>query len=234
MVLTPRFQGGTRRHTLKRRHLGLIFLTTAAWPGPRVSGHPTTAEERLDVTTNEPIMASVAGRYASALFELAQDENRVSEVEKDLGTFLSLFDESEDLRRMVRSPIIDSEQQSKAILALFEKAGIGQLTGNFFKLITRNRRLFAAPDMVRAFQSLAAKARGEVTADVASAQPLNDEQVAALKAKLKETIGKDVQLSLRVDPSLLGGLVVKVGSRMVDGSLRTKLANLKAALASSA
>lgn len=186
------------------------------------------------MTTNEPIMASVAGRYASALFELAQDENKVAEVEKDLATFLSLYDESDDLRRVVRSPVIDADQQAKALNALFQKANIGALAGNFFQLIAKNRRLFAAPDMVRAFQSLAARARGEITADVTSAHPLSDGQVAALKAKLKDSMGKEVKLAMRVDPSVLGGLVVKVGSRMVDGSLRTKLANLKAALASSA
>lgn len=185
------------------------------------------------MTTNEPIMASVAGRYASALFELADDENNVATVEKDLATFLSLYDESEDLRRVVRSPVIDADQQGRALGALFDKAGIGQLTQNFFKLITKNRRLFAAPDMARAFQTLAARSRGEVSADVTSARALNDEQIAALKARLKEGMGKDVQLSLRIDPSLLGGLIVKVGSRMVDGSLRTKLANMRAALAGS-
>jgi F-type H+-transporting ATPase subunit delta len=186
------------------------------------------------VTTNEPIMASVAGRYASALFELADDENNVAGVEKDLAAFLSLYDESEDLRRVVRSPVIAADEQARALGSLLEKAEFGQLTQNFFKLITQNRRLFAAPDMARAFQSLAAKSRGEVSADVTSARALSDEQVAALKAKLKESMGKDVQLSLRVDPTLLGGLIVKVGSRMVDGSLRTKLANMRAALAGSA
>jgi F-type H+-transporting ATPase subunit delta len=175
-------------------------------------------------------MASVAGRYASALFELAKDEQKIDEVEKDLKTFQALYDESEDLRRMVRSPVIASDDQSRALDALLTKAGVGGLTGNFFKLIARNRRLFSAADMVRAFRALAARARGEVSAEVASAHPLSDAQTAELKAALKATVGKDVTLSTRVDPSLLGGLVVKIGSRMIDSSLKTKLASLKVAM----
>jgi F-type H+-transporting ATPase subunit delta len=184
----------------------------------------------LDVATEEPIVAGVAGRYAAALFDLAQEQNKISEVEQDLVKFQQLYDESADLVRLVRSPVIASEDQAKALSAVLDKAGAGALSKNFFSLVARNRRLFAAPDMVRAFQALAAKARGEVTASVTSAHPLTDEQAAALKAALKETVGKDVTLSAKVDPSLIGGLVVKLGSRMVDSSLKTKLANLSLSL----
>lgn len=176
-------------------------------------------------------MASVAGRYASALFDLAKDENKIDEVEKDLGAFQALFNESDDLARMVRSPVISSDDQSRALVAVLEKAGAGALTTNFFKLIAKNRRLFAAEDMARAFKALAARHRGEVTAEVASAHVLSDDQVAELKSVLKASVGKDVTLSTKVDPSLLGGLVVKIGSRMIDSSLKTKLANMKAAMA---
>jgi F-type H+-transporting ATPase subunit delta len=172
----------------------------------------------------------VAGRYAAALFELAKESAKVSEVEADLGKFQSLLDISDDLRRMVRSPVIPGEEQGKAIVALLQKAGIGGLAANFFKLIAENRRLFAAQDMIKAFLLLAAKERGEVTAEVTSAAALNDAQVTALKDTLKASVGKDVTLATKVDPSLLGGLIVKVGSRMIDSSLRTKLQNLKVSL----
>jgi F-type H+-transporting ATPase subunit delta len=182
------------------------------------------------VATEEPIVAGVAGRYAAALFDLAQEQNAISEVEQDLVKFQQLYDESADLARLVRSPVIAAEDQSKALSAVLDKAGAGALAKNFFSLVARNRRLFAAPDMVRGFQALAAKARGEVTASVTSAHPLTDEQAAALKAVLKETVGKDVTLSTRVDASLIGGLIVKLGSRMVDSSLKTKLSNLSLSL----
>ena len=175
-------------------------------------------------------MASVAGRYASALFDLAKEENKIAEVEKDLSTFQALLAESDDLGRLVRSPVISSDDQSRAIDAVLVKAGVATLTGNFFKLIAKNRRLFAAADIARAFKALAARDRGEVSAEVASAHVLSDEQVTELKATLKASVGKDVTLSTKVDPSLLGGLVVKIGSRMIDSSLKTKLANMKAAM----
>lgn len=186
------------------------------------------------MATNEPIMASVAGRYASALFELASEQNAVAEIERDLTNFQSLLDESDDLNRLLESPVLSTEEQGDAIAAVVAKMDASQTTQNFFKLITQNRRLHVAGDVVRAFRALASKARGEVAAEVISASELTDEQVASLKATLKESVGKDVQLTANVDPSLLGGLVVKIGSRMVDSSLRTKLANMKAALTSSA
>lgn len=183
------------------------------------------------MATDEPIMASVAGRYASALFDLAKDEKKIAEVEKDLTTFQALFNESDDLARLVRSPVIASDDQGRALDAVLAKAGVSGLTSNFFKLIAKNRRLFAAIDMARAFKALASRDRGEVSAEVSSAHALSDEQVAELKATLKASVGKDVTLSTIVDPSLFGGLIVKIGSRMIDSSLKTRLANMKAAMA---
>lgn len=182
------------------------------------------------MATDDPMMASVAGRYAAALFDLAGESNKVSEVEADLGKIQSLLDMSEDLRRLVKSPLYKAGDQSAAISAVLAKAGIGSVAANFVKLIARNRRLFALEDMIKGFRTLAAKSRGETSAEVSSAVALSDEQVAELKATLKAAVGKDVQLDTRVDPSLLGGLVVRVGSRMIDSSLRTKLANLKTSL----
>src|SRR5690606_10240566 len=132
--------------------------------------------------------------------------------------------------RLVKSPVIAADDQVRALSSVLDKAGVGGLAKNFIGLVARNRRLFAAPDMVRAFLALAAKARGEVTAEVVRAYPLSGAQAAALKAQLKETVGKDVTLAAKVDPSLIGGLIVKLGSRMVDSSLRTKLSSLSLSL----
>lgn len=184
----------------------------------------------FDVATDQPMMAGVAGRYASALFELARESNKLADTEADLAKFERLLAASEDLRRMVRSPVFTAEEQTRAIGAVLEKAGIGGLAANFFKLIAANRRLFVASDIIRAFRELAARSRGEVTAEVASATPLGAAHLAELEKALAASVGKEVKLETRVDPALLGGLVVKIGSRMIDSSLRTKLSGLKTAL----
>ena len=183
-----------------------------------------------DVATNDTIVEGVAGRYASALFDLANETSKTSDVEGDLVKFQELLDESPDLLRVVRSPVIGSGDQSRAIAAVLNKVGIGGLTANFLKLVTANRRLFVIQDIIKVYRALSAKARGEITAEVTSAFALNDGQVTALKETLKASVGKDVTLQQRVDPSLLGGLIVKVGSRMIDSSLKTKLQNMKVAL----
>ena len=183
-----------------------------------------------DVATNDTIVEGVAGRYASALFDLANETSKTSDVEGDLVKFQELLDESPDLLRVVRSPVIGSGDQSRAIAAILNRVGIGGLTANFLKLVTANRRLFVIQDIIKVYRALSAKARGEITAEVTSAFALNDGQVTSLKDMLKASVGKDVTLQQRVDPSLLGGLVVKVGSRMIDSSLKTKLQNMKVAL----
>lgn len=182
------------------------------------------------MAAGDAIVEGMAGRYAAALFDLAKDAKQVPEVEAGLTKFQSMLDDSEDMRRMVRSPVISTEDQSKALGVIMEKAGISGLAANFFKLIASNRRLFAAADMIKGFKALAAQTRGEVTAEVTSAAKLSDAQVTELKKTLKDSVGKDVTLNTRVDPTLLGGLVVKVGSRMIDSSLKTKLQNLKVVL----
>jgi F-type H+-transporting ATPase subunit delta len=172
----------------------------------------------------------MAGRYATALFELALESRKLKDVEADLNTFKDLLAGNADLRRLVRSPVFSAEQQQRAVAAIAKKAKIGGVTANFLELIAKNRRLFAVADMIRAFAALAAAHRGEVTADVTSANALSPEQTKALMGSLKSVLGKDVQLAAHVDPALLGGLVVKVGSRMIDTSLRTKLDNLQYAM----
>ena len=176
------------------------------------------------------MMASMAGRYAAALFELAKEQKQLDQVERDVATFQALLEASPELNRLVRSPVIAAEAQARALDAVLAKIGISGFTGNFLKLLVRNRRLFAVADMLRAFLSLLARERGEVSADVASAHPLSGEQMQVLADSLKASIGRNVQIRTRVDPNLLGGLIVKVGSKMIDSSLRTKLNNLKVAM----
>lgn len=173
-------------------------------------------------------MASVAGRYASALFDLANDDRKLPDVEQDMLRVEQLIIDNPDLARMVRSPVFSADEQGKAIGAIAARAALAPLTGNFLKLLARNRRLFVLTDIIKAFRGIVARHRGEVTADVVSAHPLNDGQLAALTDTLSGTAGgKKVRISTSVDPALLGGLVVKMGSRMIDSSLKTKLNTLK-------
>jgi F-type H+-transporting ATPase subunit delta len=182
------------------------------------------------VTDRTSSVSGVAERYASALFDLALEESSIDRIEGELQSLTRLLDESADLRRLVESPVFSAEEQERAIGAVANNAGIGGLAGNLLRLVARNRRLFALPGIVKAFREMAARHRGEVTAEVASAHPLSDAQVGALKAALKEKLGKDVMLETRVNPALLGGLVVKVGSRMIDTSLRSRLMTVKTQL----
>ncbi|NJM55886.1 MAG: F0F1 ATP synthase subunit delta [Verrucomicrobiae bacterium] len=186
------------------------------------------------MANDEPMTASVAGRYASALLELAQDQKSVPAVEADLNRFDAMLQASADLMAFVRSPILSVDDQVRALSAVLSRAGISGTAGNFLLLVARNRRLFAVGDMIKTFRTLAARARGEASAEVTSAMALSDAQMMALKAELKAMVGKDVVVSPKVDPAILGGLVVKIGSRMIDSSLKTKLANLGAVLKSSA
>jgi F-type H+-transporting ATPase subunit delta len=195
-----------------------------------LEAHQRPPARAFDVATDNPVTAGVAGRYASALFELASEQNQLDEVDRDLGKFQGLLDGSDDLKRLVKSPAFAAEEQERALGAVMDWAAIGATTGNFLKVVTRNRRLFAAEDMITTFRSLLARHRGEVAAEVSSAVALTEEQLAALRDKLKSAHGMDVRLNAKVDPSLLGGLVVRIGSRMFDSSLKTKLMNLKVVL----
>ena len=172
-------------------------------------------------------VSGMAGRYARALFELALDSKSVDAVKADLEKFDALISESADLRRLVRSPVFGAEEQGRALAAVLDKAGIGGLAANFLKLITANRRLFAVHDMIRGFRKLVARWKGEVTV----AEKLSDARLEELKAALKAITGeKAIDLNVRIDPAIIGGLIVKLGSRMVDSSLRTKLNAIKHAM----
>ena len=191
---------------------------------------PGQTEKRRSVAKSSSPVSGIAERYAGSLYELAVQSNTVDQVEADLSRFEALLSESDDLSRMIKSPVFSAEEQFKAIVAIADKAGISGLVGNFLRVVAQNRRLFAVPSMIKAFRAIAAEARGEVAADVTSAHPLSAAQQDELKATLKGVTGKDVAINAVVDPSLLGGLVVKVGSRQIDTSLRTKLNSLKLAL----
>lgn len=175
-------------------------------------------------------VSGVAERYASALFELARDGGQLDAVTADLAGFSALLEESPDLRRLVRSPVFSADDQLRAVAAVLERAGIKGLTANFIRLVAKNRRLFAVPDMIRGYRQLLARHRGEVAAEVLSAEPLSETHVAALRQALKSSLGKDVDLDQKVDPALIGGMIVRIGSRMIDSSLRTKLNHLRIAM----
>ncbi|MEJ0011097.1 MAG: F0F1 ATP synthase subunit delta [Bauldia sp.] len=175
-------------------------------------------------------VSGVAQRYANALFELAVDEKALPAIEADLDRFAALIEESPDLKRLVRSPVFSASEQLRAIDAILSRDQIGGMVANLIKVAAGNRRLFVVPEIITGFKQLAARQRGEVAAEVTSAEPLSDTHVAELKAALKASLGKDITLATHVDPSLIGGLIVKVGSRMIDGSLRTKLNSLKLAM----
>ena len=184
----------------------------------------------MPVADTSQLISGVAERYASSLFELARSAGSVEAVGADLTRVQTLIDGSDDLKRLIASPVFSADDQFKAISAVAAKAGISGLVGNFLKVVARNRRLFALPGMIKAFRLIAARHRGEISADVTSAHALSAAQQTELKATLKGVTGKDVAVNVTVDPSILGGLIVKVGSRQIDTSLRTKLSTLKLAL----
>ncbi len=182
------------------------------------------------MANSESITSGVTKRYASALFDLAVSEKKIPAVEKDLKRFDDLLNGSEAMKRLVVSPVFSADDQSNAIDAILKKAKISGLVGNFIRVVARNRRLFAMQDMLKAFRALVAEHKGEATAEVTVAKALSAAQTKELKAALKSVVGKDVAINATVDPSILGGMIVKVGSRQIDTSIRTRLSSLKLAL----
>ena len=172
----------------------------------------------------------MAGRYATALFDLARESDAIDTVKADLGRFEALMAESPDLTRLVRSPVFSADEQLQALAAVLARADIGGIAAKFLQLVTSNRRLFAVRDMIKAYRALVADHNGEATAEVTVAEALKDEHRDALRAALKAVSGKTVDLDVKVDPAVIGGLVVKLGSRMVDTSLRTKLNAIRHAM----
>jgi F-type H+-transporting ATPase subunit delta len=176
-------------------------------------------------------VSGVAGRYARALFELALDAKSVDAVKADIEKFDAMLSESPDLYRLVRSPVFGTEERSRALAAVLAKAGISGLASNFLMFLAANRRLFSVREMIRDFRKLVARWKGEVTAEVTAAEKLSDTHLEAIKSALKSITGeKTVDLHVKIDPAIIGGLMVKLGSRMVDSSLRTKLNAIKHAM----
>jgi F-type H+-transporting ATPase subunit delta len=176
------------------------------------------------------IVSGMAGRYATALFELALEANAIDAVAADLDRFEALINESADLARFVRSAVFGAKEQVKALTAVLDGAGITGLAAQFLKVVASNRRLFAVRDIIKAYRALVANHKGEVTAEVTLADRPSDSQLSAIKEALAQVTKKDVKVNVKIDPAIIGGLIVKVGSRMVDNSLRTKLNAIKFAM----
>ncbi|MAH85257.1 MAG: F0F1 ATP synthase subunit delta [Rhodospirillaceae bacterium TMED8] len=171
-------------------------------------------------------VTGLSGRYARALFELADEQKQIDSIVNDMNIITSMLDESDDLTRLIKSPVIGRIDQQNAMQALLNETGISELTKNFLGVVIQNRRLFSLPSIIIDYLSLVALARGESTAEVVSAKPLTESQQQAISKALKQAVGSKVSIKSVVDETLLGGLIVKVGSRMVDTSLKTKLAQL--------
>ena len=182
------------------------------------------------MTASSSLTAGAAGRYATALFELARDAGTLDQAESDLGDVRSLLADSPELMELLRNPIYTRAEQGSAMQAVCARMGLSQLVSNVIGLMASKRRLFALPEMMSVFEALMADHRGEVTAEVTAAHELSDAQQAALVDQIKGAIDQDVKLSVTVDPAIIGGLIVKVGSRMVDSSIRSKLAGLQNAM----
>ena len=175
-------------------------------------------------------VSGVAGRYASALFELARDNNSVDQVSRDLESFERMLAESADLARLVKSPVFTAEEQQNAVGTVLDRAGIGGLASNLIRLAASKRRLFILPDMIRGYRALVQQSRGIVSASVTVAEEPSSRMLNDIKAALREMAGAEVDVAVKVDPALIGGLVVKIGSRMVDASLKTKLNSMRIAM----
>ena len=180
--------------------------------------------------TSGGIQASLGGRYALALFELAQDSRTIDTVERSLATVRDALAESDDFRTLTTSPLVSRGDAAKAMSATAQQLGIDPTTRNFLGVLAENRRLGNLPEIMRAFRQLAARHRGEIAAEVTSVHPLDDDQVTELKQQLRTRVGSDVSVDLSVDPDLLGGLVVRIGSQMIDSSIRTRLNALASAM----
>jgi F-type H+-transporting ATPase subunit delta len=184
----------------------------------------------VKVATEKARETGLAGRYANAVFELAQEQGVVDAVGADFASLRVAMRASSDLTRLIKSPLFGHEDQARALKPVLEQMKVHPLTLKFLLTLTGKRRLFALGDVIAAYDRLVARLKGEVQAQVTSAHELTADQTAELKSVLKSKLGREPRLDMRVDPALLGGLVVKVGSRMIDSSIRTKLAGIRAAM----
>jgi F-type H+-transporting ATPase subunit delta len=184
----------------------------------------------VNVATETAHETGLAGRYANAVFELAQESNAVDAVAADFASLKSMIAASPDFANLVKSPVLPAEIKAKAMKALLEKMGAAPITQNFILFLIHKRRLFVLSGIIQSYGRLVARLKGEVHAEVISARPLSDSETAELKNVLKNKLGREPRLQTSVDPTLLGGLIVKLGSRMIDSSIRTKLAGIRTAM----
>jgi F-type H+-transporting ATPase subunit delta len=195
-------------------------------------GVPRTGhtEDGFPLASETTGVSGLAARYAAALFDLADERRMLDEIASDLRQLRAMLQASGDFVRLIRSPILSRDQQAKAVGVVAERAGLSPLVRDFLAVVARNRRLFAAPAIIEAFLAKLAARRGEVNAQVTAAQALNEAQLGALNEQLRRSIGSRVSVDVRIDPGLIGGMIVKVGSRMVDGSIKSKLQRLQFAM----
>lgn len=210
--------------------MGFPVRTCGLGLAPRACSGRAIIGELERVAGEDRSVSGLAGRYVAALFELADEQKALDQVAGDLTALKALIDESADLQRLMRSPLYGRDQQVKAMDAVLAKAGVSALTRKFVLVVAQNRRLFSLPGMIDGFLAELARRRGEVTAHVTVARPLSDAQRAHLEETLKGSVGGKVRIETKIDESLIGGLIVQVGSRMVDGSLKTKLQKLQNAM----
>ena len=228
-VSDPPTKGQVRRKPAPGGHSS--NCAAAGRPEFRRKVRETQDPREIIVADQGPIVSGIAGRYASALFDLAEEAKATDKVGADLASFAELLAGSADLQRLVKNPVFTAGEQTAAVSAVLAKAKIGGLAGNFLKLVASKRRLFAVEGMIRAFHALVDRKNGVVSAEVTVPSALNDKNRAAVLEALKGvTGGKSVSLTEKVDPSIIGGLIVKVGSKMVDASLKTKLNSIKLAM----
>lgn len=202
-------------------------------PSERGAARSVTSDEWQVAKTGAaegPGVSGVAGRYASALFELARDEGAIDQVSRDFDSFERMLNDSADLSRLVRSPVFSAEEQAGAIATVLDRAGIGGLAANLIRLTAAKRRLFVLPEMIRGYRALVAQSRGIVSASVTVAEEPSPRVLEDIKSALREMAGAEVNVGVKVDPALIGGVIVKIGSRMVDASLKTKLNSIRIAM----
>ena len=219
--------GATMLDNRPNSHWVVLFFSGAG----RLLNVVGTPDKDLRQVSSETTGATgLAGRYATALFELADADGGLDQVADDLGRLEAMIHASDDLTRLIRSPVISREDQTRAMAALMEKSAMGELSVRFVGVVAQNRRLFVLPDMIAAYRALLAAHRGEASVEVISAKTLSEKQRTAIGAALKKAVGARIALDVKVDPGLLGGLIVRVGSRMFDSSLSTKLQHLRLAM----
>lgn len=207
--------------------MGIPLADSTNW----LAGGPVDDGARKgNMAGGETYSAGLAGRYATALFELAIEERGVEVVSRDLAALKGLLAESAELTRLVRAPVFSAEQQRLGMDAVLRRMEATPLTVRFVLTLASKRRLFALSDTIRAFEELVARQKGEVDAEISTARALKDSEIREIKGVLKTKLGREARLSMKVAPALLGGLILKVGSRMIDSSLRGKLEGMRAAM----